>query len=153
MFEDTLIADKYLLKKNSIVQIASGIIHVDEKVWGADAATFNPRRFISSSSNNTEQFSTGSGAAGEQTATQLPKNVPSAAYRAFGGGGVICPGRHFARSEIVGFTALMLLAFDVTMEDDGVIELPEKDDRRIPLSVMKPAKDVRIRIRRREASE
>ena len=154
VLEDTLIANKYLLKKNSIVQIASGVIHVDENVWGADAATFNPRRFISSSSNNnTEQFSTGSGAAGSQTATQLPKNVPSAAYRAFGGGSVICPGRHFAQNEIVGFAALMLLAFDVTTEDGGVIGLPEKDDRRIPLGVMKPAKDVRVRIRRREASE
>ena len=153
VLEDTLIADKYLLKKSSIVQIASGIIHADEKVWGADAATFNPRRFISSSSNDTEQFSTGSGAAGEQTATQLPKNVPSAAYRPFGGGSVICPGRHFAQSEIVGFAALMFLAFDVTTEDGGVIGLPEKDDRRIPLSVMKPANDVRVRIRRREESE
>ena len=153
VLEDTLIADKYLLKKNSIVQIASGVIHVDENVWGADAATFNPRRFIRNSSNNTEQFSTGSEATGSQTATQLPKNVPSAAYRAFGGGSVICPGRHFAQSEIVGFAALMLLAFDVTTEDGGVIDLPEKDDRRIPLSVMKPAKDVRVKIRKRKASE
>ncbi|OCL13372.1 cytochrome P450 [Glonium stellatum] len=155
VLEDTLIADKYLLKKNSIVQIASGVIHVDESVWGPDAASFNPRRFISTSSTNSEQFSTGTAAVavGEQTATQLPKNVPSAAYRAFGGGSVICPGRHFAQSEIVGFAALVLLAFDVTAEDGGVIQLPERDDRRIPLSVMKPMKDVRVRIRKRETFE
>lgn len=36
----------YLLKKGSMIQIASGVIHASEAVWGADAAEFNPERFM-----------------------------------------------------------------------------------------------------------
>ncbi|KAF2793722.1 cytochrome P450 [Melanomma pulvis-pyrius CBS 109.77] len=144
----------YLLKKGSMIQIAAGVIHTSESVWGADAKTFNPTRFISSTTSS-EQFSseTDAGVTAEKTATQLPKNVPSAAYRAFGGGSVICPGRHFAQSEILGFVALCVNMFDVTDGNGGVIDLPEKDDGRIPLSVMKPVKEPQVVIKRREGEE
>ncbi|KAF2194561.1 cytochrome P450 [Zopfia rhizophila CBS 207.26] len=141
----------YLLKKSSIVQIASGVIHSAPSVWGSDATEFVPTRFISTTTTS-EQFSS-STASAERTATALPKNVPSAAYRAFGGGSVICPGRHFAQSEILGFVALCVWMFDVEDEKGGVMKCPERDDGRIPLSVMKPVKEPQIRIRRRKGEE
>jgi hypothetical protein len=80
--QDTLIADKYLLKANSIVQIASGVIHADKDVWGPDADVFNAHRFLTTPT-------TADGKAMEDSALEkgtalppLPKDVPSAAYRA-----------------------------------------------------------------------
>ncbi|KAF2714891.1 cytochrome P450 [Pleomassaria siparia CBS 279.74] len=144
----------YLLKKGSMVQIASGVIHTAESVWGPDAKTFNPTRFISSFTSS-EQFSTEASASGslEKTATQLPKSVPSAAYRAFGGGSVICPGRHFAQSEILGFVALCVNLFDISDQDGGTMHVPERDDSRIPLSVIKPVKEPHVLISRRKGEE
>lgn len=146
----------YLLKKGSMVQIASGVIHSLESVWGPDAKSFNPERFISSTTT-TEQFSSETNpninTSSERTATALPKNVPSAAYRAFGGGSVICPGRHFAQSEILGFVALCVHMFEMTGSEGGSIDLPTRDDGRIPLSVMKPVKEPWVKIRRREGEE
>ncbi|KAF2466472.1 cytochrome P450 [Lindgomyces ingoldianus] len=123
-----------LLKKGSMIQIASGVIHSAESIWGANAKSFVPNRFIS-------------------TASQLPKNVPSAAYRAFGGGSVICPGRHFAQSEILGFMTLCAHMFEIESAKGGVMELPTRDDGRIPLSVMKPVKEPIVKIVRRKGEE
>jgi cytochrome P450 len=141
----------YLLKKDAMVQIASGVIHMAEEVWGPDAKQFKPERFFSITSS-AEQFSSSgdAGAPTEKTATALPKNVPSAAYRAFGGGSVICPGRHFSQTEILGFVALCVHMFDMTDVNGGVVKLPERDNSRIPLSVMKPVKEPRVMFTRRK---
>jgi hypothetical protein len=150
VLSDTLIADKYLLRKDSIVQIASGLIHTDPSIWGSDAAEFNPRRFITTTSESS--FSRAQ--VTEKTATvPLPPNVPSAAFRAFGGGSVICPGRHFAQTEIVGFVAAVVMGFDLEKEGGGTIEVPERDDGKIPIAVMKPKTKCRVLIRRRKALE
>lgn len=145
ILEDTVIAGKYLLKKDSIVQIASGVIHLDPDVWGPDAAEFNARRFL--------QTNTSEDVTGNTTTTSLPKNVPSAAFRAFGGGSVICPGRHFAQSEIVGFVAAVVMGFDFEKPSGGVIELPERNDGLIPLVVMKPKRECMVAIKRRKGLE
>lgn len=92
----------------------------------------------------------------EMSATPLPptpKNVPSAAYRPFGGGSVICPGRHFAQTEIVGFAAAVLLGFEITSLSGGTISLPQKNDSSIPLAVMKPTHDIQVKVRRRDGME
>ncbi|KAF2837293.1 cytochrome P450 [Patellaria atrata CBS 101060] len=156
VLEDTLIADKYLLKANSVVQIASGVTHIDENIWGADAKTFNPRRFMAPKPVNgstEKEVIDRKEPETQQSAVNLPKGVPSAAYRVFGGGSVICPGRHFAQNEIAAFTAMMVLGFDMEEADGGRIRLPEKDEQTVPLSVMKPKKDIQVRMMRREGFE
>ena len=142
VMDDMLLADKYLLRKNSVVQIAGGVIHQDPQVWGSDAGSFNPERFLVPKPDDTES-----------TAMPLPGGVPSAAFRAFGGGTVICPGRHFAQSELMTFAAVLATGFDILDVDGGPLQLPQKDDTRIPLSVMKPVHDPRVRIQRRRGWE
>lgn len=145
VLEDIMIGNQYLLKKNSIVQVASGVIHMDQEIWGADASEFNPRRFITVPIACTDI---------SKTATApLPKNVPSAAFRAFGGGSVICPGRHFAQSEILGFEAAIVMGFDLEEPTGGIFELPKRNNGVIPLAVMKPKDECRVRIKRRPGLE
>lgn len=148
--EDTLVprgADKgdYILRKNSVVQIAGGVVQKDLNIWGKDAKEFNPERFILPAGQ--------SKLSSTQTAAPLPIGVPSSAFRAYGGGTVICPGRHFAQSELMTLAAVLALAFDMTEPDGATLKLPPKDDTRIPLSVMKPVYDPKVRIRRREGWE
>lgn len=66
---------------------------------------------------------------------------------------MICPGRHFAQTEIVGFVAAVVMGFDLEKEGGGTIEVPERDDGKIPIAVMKPRRECRVFIRRRKALE
>lgn len=150
--EDTMLSDKYLLRKGSIVQIAGGVIHYDERIWGADAASFNPYRFLNPGGETAADVSGGQ-TEQRRTALPIPKGVPSPAFRAFGGGNVICPGRHFAQSELMTTAAVMALGFDISGPDGGTLKIPDKDDMRIPLSVMKPVHDPQVVITRRKGWE
>jgi hypothetical protein len=90
----------------------------------------------------------------EKTATALlPKNVPSAAFRAFRGGSVICPGRHFAQSEIVRFAVAVVIGYDFEKLGGGMIELPKRNNKVIPLAVMKPKDESKVVITRRKGLE
>ncbi|KAK4219820.1 putative cytochrome p450 protein [Rhypophila decipiens] len=134
---DTVLAGKYFLKKGSIIQIAGGVLHADIKIWGDDAAAFNPGRFLPGTD---EKKKNGNG-------------VHPAAFRAFGGGKTLCPGRHFATNEILAFVAILVLRFDLEpVEGDagtgtgGMIRVPEKDDGVLPVHILEPRGDVFVRV-------
>lgn len=90
--DETLLDGKYRLRKDSMLMIPVAVMHTDPESWGPTAAIFDHRRFLPENSNA----------------------VPRAAYRPFCGGHVLCPGRHFATTEILAFAALILLRFDIT---------------------------------------
>lgn len=77
--EDTVLDGQWLLKKDSMVQMPTRIIHKDSFLWGTDVDAFNPRRFLKDS----EPQSSDSGA---------KKRPIAAAFRTFGGGTTLCPG-------------------------------------------------------------
>lgn len=104
---DTKIQDldgrEYLLKKGTNVQWPPTVTHFMDTVWGDDADTFNPERFL----NPTAQ---------EEKARR-------GAMLPFGGGRHLCPGRKFAFAEILGFTGVLALGFKV----EG-LALPDSTD-------------------------
>ena len=150
VLRDTVIG-KHFLRGNSLIQVPSAIIHEDSAIWGEDAAEFNPSRFVAQSTNRDQSTEVAEDDPNKPTtATSLPAGVPSAAYRLFGGGSVICPGRHFAQSEILGFVAYMVLGFELTDPNGGVPVAPPKNKDGMTLTLLKPVGDVRVRMRRRE---
>ncbi|KIW91967.1 uncharacterized protein Z519_06949 [Cladophialophora bantiana CBS 173.52] len=153
VLRDTVIGQHHL-RKDSIIQVAGIIIHHDPQTWGQDSDQFNPRRFIKGqvSATNADQEQSELDLK-EPAATQLPPGVPSAAFRLFGGGSVVCPGRHFAQSEILAFVAYLLMAFEISAPDGTPITLPPRDNEKIPLSVIKPKGDVKVKITRRKGFE
>ncbi|KAL2163564.1 hypothetical protein VTH06DRAFT_5622 [Thermothelomyces fergusii] len=86
-----------LLKKGAMLMIPAPVQHTDADAWGDDARQFDHRRFAPPS-------------AGDNKKRKKPNRV---AFRAFGGGHVLCPGRHFASTEILSLAALLVLQFDV----------------------------------------
>ncbi|KAF2665339.1 cytochrome P450 [Microthyrium microscopicum] len=108
----------YDLFEGSIVQISGAAMHADPKIWGEDAASFRPERFLGD------------------------VKYPGAAFRAFGGGSTLCPGRHLAAAEVLVWTAAMVLGWEV----QGVV-VPEKDDGRLPVHVCEPKRDVGVKMR------
>ena len=133
---DTILDDKFLLKKGSVVQMPGAPIHYDPTIWGSDAGTFNPHRFLPKE--------TGVGGGNN-------KAPPAGAYRAWGGGATLCPGRFFATKEISSILAMMIVRFDIEPSGSGGQWVwPETQSGRIASSIHPPKGDVRVRVKARE---
>ncbi|KAF1991366.1 cytochrome P450 [Aulographum hederae CBS 113979] len=151
--QDTTLDDTYLLRAGSVVQIAGGVLHADTRVWGHDAAIFNPRRFLHNV-NGTFQVAPSTSENGtSEKEKEKGSQVHPAAFRAFGGGYVLCPGRHFAATEMMGFVAAMVARFDIEGLDGKTMVRPEPVKSDFPIVVLKPERDVGVRVKRRSGTE
>jgi hypothetical protein len=90
--EDYRLDNKYLLKKGSTIMMPASVQHTDQAVWGDTVDEFMHRRFVREPG---------------------AKAINPIAFRGFGGGTTLCPGRHFASTEILMFSALLVLGFDL----------------------------------------
>ncbi|KAI1429894.1 cytochrome P450 [Xylaria sp. FL1777] len=133
--ENTILADRYFLKKGAVVQIAGGVIHADQSIWGDNVDDFNPSRFLEHK---------------QQGGNTKPNQIHPAAFRAFGGGKTLCPGRHFAMNEILSFVALVVLTFDIQAPDGDKINVPRKNDGVLPVHILEPIAPVKVLISRRQ---
>ncbi|PVH95591.1 putative cytochrome P450 [Periconia macrospinosa] len=130
VMEDTYL-EGYLLKKGTMLQMPSRIIHQDEDLWGADVTQFNPRRFL----------------------PEEKKNRPSeACFRAFGGGKTLCPGRHFATNEVLAVVAVFIARFEM-VPVGGVWKQPSTINTNVAAVVMQPDEDVEVEVTTRKGFE
>ena len=131
VMEDTLLDGRWLLKKDSLVQIPSIVLHEDASIWGTDAHTFVPQRFLKDNKNKVEGR----------------KRPNPAAFRAFGGGSTLCPGRHFATNEVLAFTSMLILRYDVT-PTNGKWVLPTTYNTNAAAVVREPDTEIEVEISR-----
>ncbi|KZZ92117.1 Cytochrome P450 [Moelleriella libera RCEF 2490] len=90
--QDVMLDDQYLLKIGATDMTAAPVQHTDEAACDSTVGKLDHRRFLQ---------------AGDK------KRRNPAAFRPFGGGTVLCPGRHFVSTEVMSFVALLLLRFDL----------------------------------------
>ncbi|XXG98980.1 hypothetical protein Hte_005313 [Hypoxylon texense] len=90
--DDYMLDNRYLIKKGSTVLIPARVQHTVPSVWGETVDEFNHKRFI------------------RRPGIKPPTPI---AFRGFGGGTTLCPGRHFVTTEVLMFSALMALRFDI----------------------------------------
>ncbi|KAL8830239.1 MAG: hypothetical protein Q9170_005822 [Blastenia crenularia] len=133
--KDTMLADQYLLKAGNVIQMPGYPVHIMSSIYGSDAGTFKPHRFIKTERKN------------EKGAKQHP-----ASFRSFGGGATLCPGRHFATAELCAATAMFVMQFDVEPVK-GPWKIPDWAHGKVTSAVPPPAKDVKVRVRRRQGME
>lgn len=132
VLKDTTLNNTYLLKAGSIVQMPTSVIHSDPTTWGPTAKSFDPRRFLKQDSTGKES-----------------KRSPAAAFRPWGGGSTLCPGRHFASTEIMSLAAMLVLRFDmVPLEVQWVLPTPHQVS--MATAVFPPKKDMTVRVVRRK---
>lgn len=94
--KDTMLAEQYLLKKDSMVLIPNNVIHGNTSIWGPAAGETNFYRFTRNSSDAKSE------------------KIPPHNYRSFGQPPNLCPGRHFATTEIMATLAVLIMRFDFT---------------------------------------
>ncbi|CZR52713.1 related to cytochrome P450 7B1 (oxysterol 7-alpha-hydroxylase) [Phialocephala subalpina] len=135
---DTLLDDTYLLKKGGVIQMACGPMHTSPQIWGLDSDTFNAQRFTKFNEDHLDRGT---------------KKLRKQGFVPFGGGTVLCPGRYFASTEIMGVAANIVLGYDILREDGKPLEVPGTKKQAMSVQVKHPEKDVEVVIRRRKEWE
>jgi cytochrome P450 len=136
VMQDTVLDGQWLLKKDCLIQMPSRVIHKDASVWGNDVNEFNPRRFMKN-----EKHQTANG-----------KRPQAAAFRAFGGGTTLCPGRHFATNEILALVSMLVIRYDIA-PTSGTWSMPETNNTNVAAVIMEPDTDVEVEISQRHGFE
>jgi cytochrome P450 len=136
VMQDTVLDGQWLLKKDCMIQMPSRVIHKDASVWGTDVDDFNPRRFMKDERHQTENG----------------KRPPATAFRAFGGGTSLCPGRHFATNEILALVSMLVIRYDITPAS-GTWSMPETHNTNVAAVIMEPDTDVEVEISQRQGFE
>ena len=132
VLKDTLLGDQYLLKEGSSLLIPSAELHSNTSVWGPSCRDFDPQRF-------TQERAKGA-------------KIPASAYRAYGGGDSLCPGRFFAANEILIIVVMMVLKYDLSPVEGGRWVLP-KSRPHITNAILTPVEDIKVAITEREGYE
>jgi cytochrome P450 len=125
---DTTLADRYLLKKNAIVMIPGQSIHHEKEIWGLDADVFDHLRLLDPESKR--------------------KLSSTSAFRPFGAGASMCPGRHFSMDVICSLVAMVVLQFDI-MPARGQWSAPSKRNADLWNAMPKPDCDIQVKILKR----
>ncbi|KAK4172380.1 cytochrome P450 [Triangularia setosa] len=119
---DTLLDDKYLLKRGNYLQMPGHAIHSSTKIWGPTAKEFNPHRFTD------------------------PKLKRSGAdFLAWGAPPHLCPARQFAAVEILILIGLLVVRADISPVATQWEQHPELDFND-PVTVLNPKRDVDVEI-------
>ena len=127
VLEDVMLDDKFLLQKGMIVQMPMAVMHSDSTAWGEDVTAFQPRRFLKQ----------------KNSSSTYKKNLT--AYRPFGGGASLCPGRHFVTLETMALAACMVSRFDLSPVT-GQWTIPRQKQESLATNVFPPAKDIRVKV-------
>ena len=128
VMENTMIDDRYVLKKGGMVLTPSIVIHASISAWGPDAAETDFRRFIPKSSFGT-------------------RRAPHT-FCSFGGPPNLCPGRHFASTEIMATVATMLMRYDIEPRN-GPWKLP-REKQAVFAAIIPPAEYIEVQLKPRE---
>ena len=115
----------YHLRAGNHLLIPYRKLHFNPAVFGNDAESFNPRRFLDQK-----------GLAG------------SSSWQPFGGGQTLCPGRFIAQQSILVFVAMLLHRFDLSLA--GPQRFPRACHGRPVLGIMPAMDDVSVLISERK---
>lgn len=162
---------EWSIPKGSIIGLPSQTGAMNKDVWNAGTEeyphpleNFWEERFLIYSDNPNSgplrrQESAPCSSGQEPTASSpTPEKAPSeptfslkglnGAYNPFGGGPGICPGRHFARQEVVCTLAKLALEYDMELRVSKGWE-PRMDSAFFPIGTLPPKDKVAFRVRRR----
>ena len=138
VLNDTMLNNEYLLKKDSVVQIPTSVLHFEPSIWGDNARDFQPRRFLKQQ---------------EPINGKTNKPKTAAGFRPFGGGYHLCPGRHFASTEILSLTAMLIMKYDIEPISGSWNDVPQPKQKSLATAVFNPERDFKVKISRRKEAE
>ncbi|RYP10035.1 hypothetical protein DL765_008234 [Monosporascus sp. GIB2] len=142
--------DGHRIAKGTLLQAPSQIAHYDESDWGVPghpASEFWADRHLEYVNRLDE-----AGNAIRQPEFSMKARATS--FFPYGGGYALCPGRHFAKREIMMAVAIILAKFDIEfagwthMDGSESDRPPQNDQRYAGAAAMPPDRDMKIRWKR-----
>ncbi len=127
VLEDTILDNRYLLKRDSYLIIPNHEMHFDLGAWGESVMDFDAQRFIRSGSNK----------------------IPPGAFRGFGGGVNLCPGKAFATTEVVALLAMLAMRYEMK-PTSGQWTDPQQDMTNMSLAISPPQSKIIVEMLPRE---
>lgn len=118
VLQDHTLEGGYFLRRGSMILMPSVLQHENTVLWGEDAGMFQHNRFM-------------------QTSTH------PGAFRGFGGGSTLCPGRHLASFEVLAFSIMAVLRFDI-VPSAGSWTMPTTHKAAIWAAMPKPDHEVDV---------
>jgi len=143
--------DGVRIPRGAIVQAPIPLAHHNQAAWGVEGhppSEFWPRRHLSR---------TGTGEKGSLEEFAIGRNR-TGYWFPYGGGITMCPGRNFAKQEIIGTLALFLTRFDIevlgwVVPGVGHGQTVKPSDRRAQngagFALCRPDRDLKVRITRK----
>ncbi|OLN85834.1 Cholesterol 7-alpha-monooxygenase 4 [Colletotrichum chlorophyti] len=142
--------DGYLLSKGSLVQAPTQIGHLDESVWAVDghsASEFWAERHVKYVESKDDVGNV-------QRNREFSMAGRPSHFFPYGGGVSMCPGRIFAKQEIMLAVAMVVCRFDIefvdwVMEDGSRSDRPAMNDKSyVGAGAVPPDRDMKIRWKR-----
>ena len=124
--------EQSLLKKDATVLMPGFALHTDPSIWGPDVDTFRHKRFLQ---------------------TDKKERPNPVAFRAFGGGTFLCPGRHFATTEIIALVVMFIIRYDMRPLNNGPWIAPTTKKTNIALVITEPDYDFEVEVMPRAGFE
>jgi cytochrome P450 len=142
----------YLLEHNAYVFISTNVAHENEAAWAAHTdhgrrplTEFWAERFlvpVLGANDTTDEKKK----AREQEKREFSTKGLEGAWIPYGGGALMCPGRHLAKKEMMGGVAVFAAYFDLELLRET---LPRMKHEFYGLGAQPPAEKTPVRIRRR----
>ncbi len=132
VYKDIMLGDRYLLKAGAVLQMPAQSINREDSTWGADADEFNPSRFIANGERKDQKRVTG--------------------FMSFGASPNMCPGRHFASSEVLAMAAMLMLRYDIKPAS-GEWARPRLNTRAMAASITPPVEEFLVQVSPRKEFE
>ncbi|KAG9239552.1 cytochrome P450 [Amylocarpus encephaloides] len=128
--EDTLINDKFLVKKGTNLLMPYHSLHFHSETWGPTVDDFDPGRFMPDAKHK----------------------LSSTAFRGFGGGTNMCPAKNFATMEILGMVTMMVSRFDLVPREGRWVDPRDASPNMIGV-ITSPKDSVMVKVVRRKEVE
>lgn len=149
--------DGFKVRRNQILMIFSRPPALNEDAWFAAGrrstsplSDFQADRFLipKTSKSSEDDFSKFQPDPSQEEETEFSLNGLAGLWLPYGGGQRMCPGRHFAKAEVLSTFALLFTHF--TIKVNGEVDLQEvaPDLRWVPTGALPPTIKVPFRIKR-----
>lgn len=150
VMQDTLLENRYLLKKDNMILMPGVVVHSDPHLWGPTVNEFNHRRFL-----KTSPPMNGTRSNKKQPQQQHHKPPNPSTFRAFGGGTTLCPGRHFATTITMAVATMFAMRYDMRSEETYGAKWPclTAEKTNAVAAVEQPDQEIEVQVRPREGFE
>lgn len=137
---------KWVFRRGRFITLSTQIAAHDAEAWGPERTQGGKKpldRFWA------ERFLVPAAEQKDLEAKEFSLDGLSNAWIPYGGGSFMCPGRHFAKQEMMGSVAVFKAYYDLEITDKPVGWIPKPNTKFYGIGAMPPGEKIPFRIRRK----